>query len=439
MSSELQTARKQPRTSSSLSPYRMGSGKPLDGITRGFMESRFGQDFSKVRIHADHDAHTSAERMNAHAYTIGHDIVFGAGAYDRQRLAHELTHVVQQSGSASSSTHQDTESEARRNSEHVASGFSGHVQHGMAPGTVQRDDDDDPKKKKIAKEKPEGEFSMGSTSTLKPGSVKNKFGFSGEASIPLLPGAKLGPVLFFDKLKLTSEGSAEIDATPGQAQLPGPQDIRSMQTEAALGLLKLELPKFKKLEEKGITLGAGIEGTGKLSYDTGEKGLGASIGTTGTASAAYKSPSLLPSSVGELKLSSKLNATGSLERTYGADAKGTAKATGKATVGADYKSPELGGPAATVFGILGDKATLSLGGEASASGTLTQNDPVGPKDKPATAKLGASGTLGLTGTGKDQRFVKLKVSGEAAIDLIKGGLDPSSKATILDLSVGFKF
>jgi len=45
------------------------------------MERWFGADFSRVRVHIDTDAQRSAEAMQAAAYTVGHDIVFGAGKY----------------------------------------------------------------------------------------------------------------------------------------------------------------------------------------------------------------------------------------------------------------------------------------------------------------------------------------------------------------------
>lgn len=79
-------------------------GNALDPSTRAFMESRFGHDFGSVRIHTDGAAATSANELSAIAYTIGSDVVFGAGAYSprsergRALLAHELTHVVQQTG-----------------------------------------------------------------------------------------------------------------------------------------------------------------------------------------------------------------------------------------------------------------------------------------------------------------------------------------------------
>ncbi len=79
------------------------NGAPLDLHTRSFMEKRFGHDFSRVRIHNDSAAARSAREVNALAYTVGHDIVFGAGQYTpgssagKKLLAHELTHVIQQS------------------------------------------------------------------------------------------------------------------------------------------------------------------------------------------------------------------------------------------------------------------------------------------------------------------------------------------------------
>src|SRR5690348_10689940 len=66
------------------------------------MESRFGQDFSQVRVHTDTKAAESARAVNALAYTVGQDVVFGEGQYTpgtqegKSLLAHELTHVVQQ-------------------------------------------------------------------------------------------------------------------------------------------------------------------------------------------------------------------------------------------------------------------------------------------------------------------------------------------------------
>lgn len=76
--------------------------EPLDLATRVFMEPRFGHDFSRVRVHTDARAAKSAQAVNALAYTVGHDVVFGAGQYvprssiGQRLIAHELAHTVQQ-------------------------------------------------------------------------------------------------------------------------------------------------------------------------------------------------------------------------------------------------------------------------------------------------------------------------------------------------------
>jgi hypothetical protein len=81
------------------------SGQPLNAETRASMESRLGYDFSKVRIHADGEAAASAQAVNALAYTVGSDIVFGTGHYapetdeGKELLGHELVHTVQQNNS----------------------------------------------------------------------------------------------------------------------------------------------------------------------------------------------------------------------------------------------------------------------------------------------------------------------------------------------------
>lgn len=82
-------------------------GQPLGASAQTFFRSRFGHDFSSVRIHTGERAAASAQAINASAYTVGRDIVFGSESYDfasprgRKLLAHELAHVVQQSGAPS--------------------------------------------------------------------------------------------------------------------------------------------------------------------------------------------------------------------------------------------------------------------------------------------------------------------------------------------------
>jgi hypothetical protein len=81
------------------------SGRPLDPAIQQDMGQRFGHDFSQVRVHTGAAAEQSAREVNAHAYTVGHNIVFDAGRFapgsldGRRLIAHELTHVVQQTGS----------------------------------------------------------------------------------------------------------------------------------------------------------------------------------------------------------------------------------------------------------------------------------------------------------------------------------------------------
>jgi len=89
------------RTGAALVP---DAGQPLAVSLRGFFEPRFGYSFDQVRVHTGGAAAESARAVNALAYTVGRDIVFGAGQYrpdtsaGQRLLAHELTHVVQQNG-----------------------------------------------------------------------------------------------------------------------------------------------------------------------------------------------------------------------------------------------------------------------------------------------------------------------------------------------------
>jgi len=80
-----------------------GGGNPLSDGTRSSMESAFGTDFSNVRVHTGNQAVQMSRDLNAQAFTHGSDIYFNSGKYNpesssgQRLLAHELTHVVQQS------------------------------------------------------------------------------------------------------------------------------------------------------------------------------------------------------------------------------------------------------------------------------------------------------------------------------------------------------
>jgi outer membrane protein OmpA-like peptidoglycan-associated protein len=130
-------------------------GQPLDATTRTEMEALFGHDFSGVQMHTDPQASKSAEALDANAYTSGQDVVFAEGRYapgtaaGKKLIAHELTHVVQQtaehplsqSGEGKSSS---AELEATTNSVKAVSGLPAHVSHQVSPSSVQMQKKDDP-------------------------------------------------------------------------------------------------------------------------------------------------------------------------------------------------------------------------------------------------------------------------------------------------------
>jgi hypothetical protein len=95
-----------PEIENRLSAHK-GNGHPLPHEVRTFMEPRFGADFSGVRVHADGQAADLNRRLSAQAFTHGQDIYLGANKHDpgttagKRLLAHELTHVVQQTGGGS--------------------------------------------------------------------------------------------------------------------------------------------------------------------------------------------------------------------------------------------------------------------------------------------------------------------------------------------------
>lgn len=119
-----------------------GAGRPLDRATRSFMEGRFGYNFEGVRVFHDEAAARSAQAVAANAYTVGEKIVFDQGRYapgsetGRRLLAHELTHVVQQSrGGLSPAATGDPALEAdARSSAHSLDSGSGMVRVSTASG-----------------------------------------------------------------------------------------------------------------------------------------------------------------------------------------------------------------------------------------------------------------------------------------------------------------
>ncbi|MCB0896794.1 MAG: DUF4157 domain-containing protein [Nocardioidaceae bacterium] len=158
-------------------------GRPLEPDVRADMEGRLGHDFGDVRVHDDGAADRSAQAVNAHAYTVGSNVVFQRDRYDpgsdagRTMLAHELTHVVQQrsgpvdgtptaGGIRVSDPSDRFEREAAANAERVMAAPAPAQPAPPAPTTataVQRDVEDEPPVQRAeAEEEQEEETAQGS-------------------------------------------------------------------------------------------------------------------------------------------------------------------------------------------------------------------------------------------------------------------------------------
>jgi hypothetical protein len=150
-----------------LDVVNSGGGSPLDVDTRTDMESRLGHDFGDVRVHNDSRAHESATAVNAHAYTVGSNVVFQRDKYDpsstegKTMLAHELTHVVQQrsgpvdgtptGGGVQVSDPSDRfETEAAANAERAMSAPAAPTMVSPAGPAVQREADEEEKPEEAA-------------------------------------------------------------------------------------------------------------------------------------------------------------------------------------------------------------------------------------------------------------------------------------------------
>ncbi len=222
-------------------------GQSLDGVTRAFMESRFGHDLSQVRVHADPRASASARAVNAMAYTVGKDVVFQTGQYRPQTeagkrlLAHELTHVVQQggadlglarnnrgSGLVLSQPGDRAEQEADRGAEAVTTGGSFAPSVKAAPGTagatIHRADDEWNKAYGTPKsflQKPFDEFKAGLgeiKATTQGGLTENKGRPLTERQKGAPTGTPAVPEINFDVLKEIYPG-LEADVTSYLAKL----------------------------------------------------------------------------------------------------------------------------------------------------------------------------------------------------------------------------
>lgn len=131
-------------------------GTRLDPVSRGYFESRFGFDFSQVRVHTDSRAAESARRIGARAYAVADDVVFGAGRYapaslaGRKLLAHELGHVAQQRMGGVAPV-AEAENRARAVADRVSRGASvAPAELGGAPTGLYLDPDESADKRKTS-------------------------------------------------------------------------------------------------------------------------------------------------------------------------------------------------------------------------------------------------------------------------------------------------
>lgn len=122
-----------------------GGGRGLEAGTLQLMGERLGHDFSGVRVHTGGAAEASATAFGATAYTTGSDIVFGSGAYQPgtdhgdHLLAHELTHVVQQSQGPVAGTPQSSGVSVSHPSDDFEQAAEASADRAMAAGPVQRE------------------------------------------------------------------------------------------------------------------------------------------------------------------------------------------------------------------------------------------------------------------------------------------------------------
>jgi len=194
--------------------------------------------------------------LNAQAFTSGNNIYFGSGRYSpgtssgKKLLAHELTHVVQQTMASDqflSFSYDSAEREAQRNSRLSAAGMEGQKLTSRTEGVIQREKHEEEGGTK-------GEFTTGRGFRFTKNGVKNKLSFKVSLKIPLLKDLSLGPIAFLNKLETSAEGF-----TLSNNPLPlFTTQIDMLKTEIALKLITLEIKKLKSLG-KNFSLKTGVD------------------------------------------------------------------------------------------------------------------------------------------------------------------------------------
>lgn len=260
-------------------------GRPLDAFTRQQLESRFDRDFSAVRVHTDARAAASARQLGAKAYTVGRDVVFGAGRYapgteaGRHLIAHELAHVAQQRNASHPGEPRvaDPNGAAEREAEHAARSVAAGAgapplrAHGVA---LQRQPDYEAKKKGGEKddEKGAGETIAEGLKTVAEQAVDNNPKVKTTIVEPIKEKAKgewnrLGTG---EKIGVVSFGAATV-AGVGGAMLSDPSGRRHL--EGVNLAAPLQLIPYLPLTRFKYTLPSG-EGAAarQLRFDTAFSG-----------------------------------------------------------------------------------------------------------------------------------------------------------------------
>lgn len=434
------TLTSEPRARASAPPIVHGvlrsPGQRLDAGTQRVMEARFGQDLSRVRVHADERAAESARAVGAAAYTVGSDVVFADGQYRPHGqagiglLAHELTHVVQQSTPRSpASRPRDAEAGAHRNSAQIQAGSNPGAITASTPGTLQRKDmlagDKKEKKKK-------NKLSIDSAGTKKTSEKdgtrategKSKFSFKADFKVPVTDQLSFGSVSFLDSIKVTPKATKESDSPIS----PTATNLDLLETKLALQIARLQLDNIVKNgpPQGTLSFGATLGTFGSTTFDFGEsyktKGKwGASLGVKASATSR---PLSLGS--GDVTFGSKGELTGTLAQGVGGEEKLKPSAEGNFSVGTGFKSKPL--PGLGLGGILGDAGSITFGAQANVGGSAYK--------EVSTGKVGGDVSLGIAGK---NRFLKLTVGGEAAVDLADGKATSTSGSVMVGGAVGGNF
>jgi hypothetical protein len=408
------------RGNSALDKTLLQNGKPLSGTERTFYESRFGYDFSEIRLHDNKPASDAAQKIDARAFTLGNNIFLGnaeTSSFQRKNLmAHELTHVIQQAkANGSQDNGFNAENEADLNGQKIFGNEGISVHSKSSPGKIQR--------------KPKSKVSVESSGTKKkegdkPAKGENKYTFSAETKLPLPGSRKYGKLSLLDDLKLKISGEKS-----GEEPISAPVDLETLKLKLALEIAKLEFESVKSTRFGKFSAGTKIGSDASLTLKYGKgSGIEGEVGGTAGFSLGYKTPNLIPGRFGSLGAETTLGATGSITGTAGnEESKFVPKLGGKAAFGLKYSSPSFrGGP-------LGDKATVDIGAGTAVSGSLT------PEKRGIKAE--GSGEIGLTGKSKGgiERFVKVKLTRDVTIDQKAGEARTHGGSLVIGGFIGGNF